>query len=99
MSEKQIPTVKGFIFRLSRGGWGFAFWCPYCRRFHHHGWTASSLKERKDGHRVAHCSPESNSLYRETGYYLERFTKAELKEIGEFVKGDLFIRDWVKDHG
>jgi hypothetical protein len=38
---------------------------------------------------------ESNSPYRETGYYLERFTKAELKEIGDFVKEDLFIRDWI----
>ena len=53
------------------GGW--RFWCPYCRRYHHHSPSA--------GHRVAHCGDDiyfkNDSLirglrspFRETGYWL-----------------------------
>jgi hypothetical protein len=35
------------------------FWCPYCRRYHHHG--------DSPGHRAAHCN---SGPFRESGYWL-----------------------------
>ena len=50
----------------------FQFWCPFCKRWHLHGY--------RKGHRVAHCHDTASPFY-ETGYIVEPYTKAELLEI------------------
>jgi len=58
---KNTPIIKA----VPEEGTGFlTFYCQYCKREHLHG--------RGDGHRVAHCTWESNSPFRETGYFLNR---------------------------
>ncbi len=43
-------------------------WCPFCGRWHLHGWPEDGPD--RAGHRAAHCPPESQSPFRDTGYYL-----------------------------
>ncbi len=50
-------------------------WCPFCRRFHTHGWNP-----RDDGrtaeHRVAHCHDPA-SPFHATGYYITVWRKSD----------------------
>lgn len=69
MNKKEIPVVKVFKTESEKQ---YAFWCPYCKRYHYHG--SASL-----GHRTAHCT-NKNSPFRETGYILKEYTKKELVE-------------------
>lgn len=79
--NNDIPVLKGFIV-----GNQIKVWCPYCRDFHTHG-LEDGFKAMNH-HRVAHCYQrfaygklrECMSPFKETGYYIEPFTK---KEIGK----------------
>jgi hypothetical protein len=49
------------------------FWCPFCLRYHYHGQGGEPSRKGgflNYGHRVAHCI-NSDSPFRETGYYLK----------------------------
>jgi len=41
-------------------------WCPFCVQFHFHGARGG------EGHRVAHCDPDSGSPFRDTGYIIRK---------------------------
>lgn len=69
-----IPILKGFI----KGDQIFV-WCPYCRKFHSHG------APQMWGHRVAHCVNE-NSPFLESGYYIQPFTKTDIKKYYPKIK-------------
>jgi hypothetical protein len=42
--------------------------CPYCRNFHWHGLGNVNY----EGHRVSHCSGETQSEIENKGYYIEK---------------------------
>ena len=77
-----IPVLKGFVI-----GGQICVWCPYCQAFHAHGTANEDLK--KKSHRVAHChdqvirgKPDWESPFHKTGYYIQKFSEAELKKFG-----------------
>ena len=72
-----IPTLKGFV---SRDGKIIRIWCPYCLRWHSHGWGPDDAARRKGTHRVAHCHDVESAFYK-TGYFLKQITKADMKEL------------------
>ena len=57
---------------LREDGAGLKVWCPFCRKWHLHGWGF--------GHRIAHCH-ESASPFQETGYKLRAATRAVSKAV------------------
>jgi hypothetical protein len=75
ISEKDYPIVKCFV-----EGKSVKFWCPFCKRWHFHGYSENG---ELDGHRGAHCSEQTP--FTETGYIVKPYTKRELKEMG-FLK-------------
>lgn len=82
--KDNIPTLKGFVCSDPRGN-QIAVWCPYCHKFHYHGWPEGSDKD-KHNHRTPHCIGDNPMKH--TGYYIATFTKAELKmAYPSFTKG------------
>ncbi len=75
------PVLRGVKYKLRNGETGLRVWCPFCRRWHEHGWIEG---ERRPSHRVANCPPESP--FYERGYLVAPFTQAEIKEIVADVK-------------
>jgi hypothetical protein len=51
---------------------GVRVWCPFCQRYHHHGWDESSYS-----HREAHCeqrlgwTKKIDLPFKDTGYYIK----------------------------
>lgn len=88
--NNSIPILKGFIV-----GDQIKVWCPYCREFHTHGLADGFIA--MNHHRVAHCHDRSikgktvKSPFEEQGYYIEPFTKSELKQIGGGKLADNFL--------
>jgi hypothetical protein len=74
ISEKDYPIVKCFV-----EGKSVKFWCPFCKRWHFHG-SVDGTPESWRGHRSAHC--EHETPFTSTGYVVEPYTRAELKELG-----------------
>ncbi len=66
MADK-IPLLKGFM-----DGVLLKVWCPFCKKYHEHGWPTSSVKK---SHRVAHCA---DSPFRNGGYYIQPYSEKEL---------------------
>ena len=71
-----IPVLKGCIVDDS-----FKAWCPYCRKWHMHG--------PPEGHRCAHCGPGSPFYDKGTGYYIQLYTKKELKMISTMKEEEI----------
>lgn len=67
-------TLKGFV-----TGKQIHVHCPYCNRFHHHGWSSGSNKRGEL--RGSHCDDNTDSPYK-AGYLIAPFSAKELKEIG-----------------
>lgn len=63
MAEREIPVIE--VVRNEANV--LVFWCPFCFREHHHG--GGEAFGKGDGHRAAHCGPDSP--YAETGYVLK----------------------------
>lgn len=57
--KKKFPVLLAYI---QKGGKYLQAWCPFCVRWHLHGWGF--------GHRVAHCHLQ-DSPFKETGYVLK----------------------------
>jgi len=72
-----IPTLRGFV---SRDGKIIRIWCPFCNRWHSHGWGADDAAHRNGTHRVAHCHDEK-SPFSHTGYFVKQVTKADMKKL------------------
>jgi len=81
--KKDYPVLKGFYVDSIR----IKVWCPFCQEWHYHGAVEQFTKTEGEGHRVAHCRLNEGSPLRETGYYVQVFTRKELK--GCDVKGEL----------
>jgi hypothetical protein len=78
-----IPTLKGFL-----DGDSIHVWCPYCNDFHLHSWQDGHPAMKH--HRVAHCHDyvdnrgqlrPSQSPFKDTGYYIKPFSKADIRKI------------------
>jgi hypothetical protein len=52
-----------------------AVWCPWCGRWHYHGWDPAE-DGRHASHRGAHCHNPA-SLFAETGYYISTLRKCD----------------------
>ncbi|MBA7500116.1 hypothetical protein ES704_02869 [subsurface metagenome] len=90
--KKDCPVLKGFYVNDVQ----IKVWCPFCQGWHYHGATEQYTKTEGEGYRSAHCSTtvfnedgtgNSESPFNKTGYYIQVFTKDELK--GCDVKGEL----------
>ncbi len=57
----------------------FKFWCPFCQKWHRHGYGK--------GHRSAHCF--SSTPFDDTGYIVIPYTKAELIELRTLIDSAL----------
>lgn len=75
MKDRKRPVVKCFG-RKDTDVFMFQFWCPFCQRWHLHGYGK--------GHRVAHCHDSSSPFYK-TGYIIKPYTKSELLEIRTLI--------------
>jgi hypothetical protein len=73
-----IPVVK--CFPTGRGQ--VKFWCPYCEKWHIHGYDDKITRSKIIGHWQAHCHV-ADSPYKEKGVYLKPFTKQEIATISE----------------
>jgi len=71
MPKQRFPVLLAY---LRKDGHGLKAWCPFCRKWHLHGWGL--------GHRVAHCDV-IESPFRRTGYEL----RAANRKIAVAVKG------------
>jgi len=72
ISKSCRPILKGFVL-----GGQIHVWCPYCARYHFHGWPDEQSNRPES--RVAHCTGES-SPFMEGGYYIVPYTKSELSK-------------------
>jgi len=61
--DAEYPVLKGPV----RGDQIIVF-CPYCNKWHQHGWDGSK------SHKTAHCQ---DSPFCKTGYYVDSFTESE----------------------
>src|SRR5262245_34245591 len=79
------PLLRGFLSwgdwskHPTKPGWEYRYatlsvWCPYCCRFHQHGWDPKD-NGRVVGHRVAHCMTETP--FDTGGYYISPFRKGD----------------------
>ena len=73
--KSKLPVVKGY-----RVGNSIKFWCPFCEKWHTHGWVEGVYTSRKKGHVLSHCIHE-DSPFKKGGYYLKLMTKGEMMEI------------------
>ncbi|MBA7534339.1 hypothetical protein ES705_26585 [subsurface metagenome] len=81
--KKDCPVLKGFYVNDIQ----IKVWCPFCQEWHYHGACGYFTKTEGEGHRAAHCDLNGESPLRATGYYVQVFTRRELK--GCDVKGEL----------
>lgn len=61
-------------------------WCPYCEKWHIHGFTDKIKRAVKIGHWMPHCE-NKDSHFRETnGYELRLMSKADIRAIADSIK-------------
>jgi len=63
-NKKAYPLLAGEVIE---GGERIRVWCPYCKCYHRHGWSADTPDSDAE-HRAAHCSGESP--FKNGGYYI-----------------------------
>lgn len=78
--EKGKPVLRGFLtqYTTAPNNALLVVWCPYCAKYHHHGWDL--VKDKKPIHREANCRPESNSPLKEKGYWVQPFEYKRRKD-------------------
>ena len=69
------PVVKCY-----RQGNSLKYWCPFCAKWHVHGWIEGVYTSRKNTQIRDHCTHE-DSPFKKTEIYLKLMTKKELAEI------------------
>ena len=62
-NKKAHPLLAGIKIEEGR----IAVWCPFCRKYHIHGWDGRTDSDAS--HRVAHCGI-SESPFDDGGYYI-----------------------------
>jgi hypothetical protein len=73
--RKNKPVLLAY---LCEDGEGLKVWCPFCVRWHTHSMGF--------GHRTAHCSLESGSPFRETGYFLRSSGSTVTRRVREALR-------------
>lgn len=68
---RDIHDAPGYQRRTAQ----IAVWCPWCCRFHYHGWNPTN-DGRHAEHRVAHCH-DRKSPFNETGYYISVLRRSD----------------------
>jgi len=80
--KKNSPVLKGFILQgRTLDNQQILVWCPYCQRFHIHGWSIKENPKGKPEHRYSHCGSDKMPHY-----YVKPFTLTELKKIQKDVR-------------
>jgi hypothetical protein len=62
-NKRAVPLLVG----AKCGTNQIAVWCPYCRKYHLHGWDHKLRKDTDVEHRASHCNP-GTPLWK--GYYI-----------------------------
>ena len=62
-NKEATPLLAGIKYGTNQ----IAVWCPYCRKYHLHGWDHAKSDTDAE-HRCAHCVPESPLF--DNGYYI-----------------------------
>lgn len=75
MKKTDRPVLRGWVFEHTPGHLEIRVYCPYCDKFHYHGW----YKGCSGGHLVAHCVLDTP--FRKTGYYVYEWRIKDLKEM------------------
>ena len=63
-NKEATPLLAGIKYGTNQ----IAVWCPYCRKYHLHGWDHDKHKDTDAEHRCAHCNP--GSPFEDGGYYI-----------------------------
>jgi len=66
-----------------------AVWCPWCKRFHTHGWDPAE-DARVASHRVAHCHDPA-SPFDDGGYFISVWRKSDPEYAGHVHKPGVAI--------
>jgi len=76
-----MPVLRGFA---SQSGHMINVYCPYCDKFHYHGWRPDNPPWAIE-HRGAHCCDRNGDVsddrnpFRRKGYYIGLITDAKMK--------------------
>lgn len=73
IAPKGMPVLRGFV---SEDRKMINVWCPYCGKFHYHGWTPENPPWAVED-RAPHCFVDSP--LKKTGYYIGEITPTQLK--------------------
>jgi hypothetical protein len=63
-NKNAVPLLTGVKYESNL----IAVWCPYCRKYHIHGWDHAKRADTDAEHRCAHCN--DGSPFRNGGYYI-----------------------------
>lgn len=69
MTDHNLPTLRGQISYSGPDCCQIEVFCPYCNRYHLHGWPDRTLDPDHLEHRAYHCSSMA-SPYRKHGYLI-----------------------------
>ncbi|RIK74927.1 MAG: hypothetical protein DCC68_22155 [Planctomycetota bacterium] len=86
IADANVPLLRGVLLRgrwwdvPERPGWQrlgviIAVWCPYCRRFHRHGWQTDRKSRRPDYRSGGRCYRFAPT--HATGYFFAPFRRKD----------------------
>jgi hypothetical protein len=82
MTNKNLPVLRGFTFE-GNGYIGIKVFCPFCDKFHSHGWGEG---ETKPAGRSPHCTTRGEHY--PNGYWIAPFKKMDQKDIKRYLKNE-----------
>jgi len=74
-APKGIPVLRGFV---SEDRKMINVWCPYCQKFHYHGWSPETPSWAVED-RAPHCFVRPNPFTEGRGYWIGEITTAQLR--------------------
>lgn len=72
-APKGMPVLRGFV---SEDRKMINVWCPYCQKFHYHGWNPENPSWAVED-RGPHCF--TDNPFRPRGYWIGEITPAQLR--------------------
>ena len=82
MTKKKFPVLLCFPI----GSGQVKAWCPYCEKWHIHGYPDKIDRSKKIGHWADHCTNKSSHFKETNGYELKLMTKTDIQEIADSIK-------------
>lgn len=76
--EKRFPVLKGILTPSGR----VKAWCPFCKKWHLHGYPERKKPGLSAGHWAPHCET-SDSPFWGGGYEIRLMTKKEIHNISD----------------